>query len=597
MKRILISSLCLFAFAVSVLASDPAILPFSEVRKGMKGYGLTVFHGQEVERFDVEVLGVLHKTGPNRNLILARVDADIMRDSGVIAGMSGSPIYIEDRLVGALAYSWQFAKEPIAGITPIEEMLQLQTSRTTDRPVATSGVEGAELLRGLASGDVQVLESLFSRMIPLRHQTDSGAVPLTVPLAFSQFSMASVERFGSVFQSRGLLPVPAGSSSAGAGELGSLNLNPGDAFAAVLVEGDFSLAATGTVTRVDGEKIFGFGHPFLHMGEIEFPMAKSEVVAILPSLATSFKLSNTGPTVGTLVQDRHSGVFGYTGRQPRMIPVDFTLESAGAEQRFAMRVVPNGMLFPLIVAFAADSVVAMGERGAGERTIMLDASVHLVGREPIRVREAWAGTEARQSIPLYLALVSGYLLSNEFDEAEIERLEVRLEHADELRTARLLDAVVESQPDGQINPGDLVLVRARLKPFRGEVFEQTLQLRVPPGVSPGRAHLFIGNGTYANRLEFSLVPPDPRSLDQVVEVIERLRPSSELTMGLYSSSEGRVTSGYYLPSLPPTMQALMASGSQGGASVKYHEDARDTKPLDYVVTGTARIDLEIRPSM
>lgn len=596
--QVLLTGICLFA-AAHVFAADP-ILPLSEVKKGMKGYGMTVFEGTVPERFDVEILGILENVAPEQNLILARVDHEVIRRGGVIAGMSGSPIYIDGKVIGALAYSWQFAKEPIAGITPIEQMLRIGTLPVAE-PAAGRAIPAAEFLNLLVGRDPVKLDAALARMLAAPARTLlTGAVPIAIPLSLSQFDPATVERFAPMLETSGFLAVPAGTSGAGvATRPAAAPFAPGDSFAGVLVRGDFNIAATGTVTHVDGERVWGFGHPFLDMGEISLPMATSEVVAVMPNLQRSFKFANSGGVVGTLTQDRGAGVMGFVGRAAAMIPMDITVEANGGTKRYTFDVIRQQQLFPVLVAMAADSVIASTQRGAGERTVILDAEYTLEGFAPIRLTDGWVGVAARQAIPTYLALVTQYLTGNEFREAKLERLSLRIRHDDQLRTARLMAAAVETPADGKINPGDTIRIRTVLKPFRGEEIVEVLEAKIPDTQRPGPAYLFIGSGTAMNQLDFFLVPPDPHSLEQVVGVLGRLRASTDLALGIYSSSEGRVRGGVLLPEVPPSVQAMLNADMTAGSQppVKYRAPYHVVKSLDYIVDGALRVDLDIRPPL
>ncbi|MHB9001773.1 MAG: SpoIVB peptidase S55 domain-containing protein [Thermoanaerobaculia bacterium] len=593
---LIVTGLCLFV-AAQAFAADP-ILPLSEVRKGMKGYGVTVFEGSVPERFDVEILGILENVAPEQSLILARVDHEIVRRSGVIAGMSGSPIYIDGKVIGALAYAWQFSKEPIAGITPIEQMLRIATIPAAG-PAAGRAVSASEFLDLVVHRDPVKLEAAFIRMMPEPARAFvPGAVPIAIPLSLAQFDPATIERFAPMLETSGFLAVPSGTTGDGAAASRKKTpFAPGDAFAGVLVRGDFNIAATGTVTHVDGERVWGFGHPFLDMGEIEFPMASSEIVTVLPNLQRSFKFSNTGEILGTLTQDRGAGVMGFVGRNAALIPVDITVEANDGTKKFKFEVIRNQQLFPVLVAMAADSVIASTQRAAGERTLILDAEYALQGFAPIRLTDGWAGVAARQSIPTYLALVPQYLISNEFREAKLDRVSLRIRHHDALKTARLMEATVETPEDGKINPGDTIRIRTVLKPFRGEEVVEVLEAKVPDTQRPGPAYLFIGSGTAMNQLDFFLVPPDPHSLEQVVGVLGRLRASTDLALGIYASSEGTVRGGVLLPEVPPSVQAMLNADTSAGAQppVKYRAPYHIVKPLDYIVDGALRVDLDIRP--
>jgi hypothetical protein len=402
----------------------------------------------------------------------------------------------------------------------------------------------------------------------------------------------------------GFVAVPSGAASKsetpGSAGTAEPQFHPGDAVGAVLLKGDFNVAATGTVTFIDGNRIYAFGHPFLDIGEVSFPMAKSEIISVMPSLASSFKFASTGDVVGSFRQDRSSGIMGIVGDKSDMIPIDVTVDGSGLSQSYHVSIVRHSLLSPLILAMAADSVVANAQRAAGERTVMMESEIKLKGfDEPIHLREGWAGAQARQAIPAYLAVVSGYVMSNEFRVADIERVKIHLRHDDDLKIAKLLEASIDTPAKGKIYPGDTVKVRTVLKPYRGEPFVETFDVKIPDNQPAGSAYLLVGSGSLANQVDFSLVPPDPRNLDQVLAVLQRLRPSTDLTIGLYSSADGAVTAGVYLPSLPPSMRAVVTGDSTNGAqaAVRYHAAQHLARPLGYIVDGAVKIDLEVRPQI
>lgn len=600
-----ISLLIALVVTLSATAEAAERMPLSEVRKGMKGYGLTVFEGTKIEKFDVEIVGVMNNIGPGQNLILAQIDSPVVKRAGVIAGMSGSPIFIDGKVIGALAYAWQFAKEPIAGITPIDEMLKIaQTMRPAGASLADAAprMSGAELLQALATNKPEpAFEKLMKGMGAQPVNTLSGATRIALPMALSSFAPETVQRFAPYFAQIGFQAVPAGTTSAASTATHKkTTFNPGDPVGAVLLNGDFNVAASGTVTYIDGDHVYAFGHPFLDMGEINFPMATSEVVGVLPSVATSFKFSNTGEIVGVLRQDRAAGIMGILGAKADMIPVEVALIGAGPAQSYRVNVVRHSFLAPLLLAMVADSVVANQQRAAGERTVLLESEIKLKGFEPpVRIREGFAGQQARQSIPQYLALVSGYLMSNEFRDAEIESVKIHLRHDDDLRIAKLMEASLVMPEKGRVEPGDTVKVRTVLKPYRGEAFVETFEMRIPDEQPAGPAYLLVGSGSVMNAIDFTLIPPDPRTLEQVLGVLQRLRPATDLTVSLYSTGEGAVTSGVYLPNLPPSMRAVVVADTSNSAqaAVKYHPAGQSARPLGYIVDGALKIDIDVQPAL
>lgn len=585
-------------FAASTLQAAEN-MPLTQVQKGMKGYGLTVFEGTKVEKFDVEILGVLHNIGPDQNLILAKVDHPVVARAGIIAGMSGSPVFVDGKVIGALAYAWQFSKEPVAGITPIEEMLKIprMAAPAGARPAgATPRMSGIEMLSAIAN---QKSDEAFTKLVsnmatPMA--AVSGAKRIALPMSMSSFSSETIQRFSPYLEQLGFVTVPSGAASTStAAKSAKTSFEMGDPVGAVLLTGDFNVAASGTVSFIDGNHVYAFGHPFLDMGEINFPMATSEVVTVLPSVASSFKFSNTGPIVGVLRQDRAAGIMGILGEEPQMIPVEVTLND---KQTYRVNVVRHSHLSPLMLAMVTDSIVANAQRAAGERTVIMESEINVKGFAPIRLREGWAGPQARQSIPQYLAVISGYLMSNEFRAADIEGVKINLRHDDDLRIAKLMEAsLVKAR--GRIVPGDTVQVRTVLKPFRGEAFVETFDVRIPDDQPAGPAYLLVGSGSVMNAIDFTLVPPDPRTLEQVMDVLGRLRASTDLTVGLYSTGEGAVTSGVYLPNLPPSMRAVVSGDTSNGpqAAVKYHPAGHSAKPLGYIVDGALKIDVDVQPAI
>jgi hypothetical protein len=465
-------------------------------------------------------------------------------------------------------------------------------------------MSGSEFLKAIIEHKTaEKFESMMSSMTGATPASAiAGARPIAVPLSMSSFAPDTLGRFGKYLDPMGFMPVPSGASSTSTTSTtpASKEFAAGDAIGAVLLRGDFNVAATGTVTYIDGDRVYAFGHPFLDMGEVAFPMAKSEIVGVLPSLASSFKFANTGNVVGAFRQDRAVGIMGVMGEKADMIPVDLEVEGSGPAQKYHVDVLRHSQLTPLILAMAADTVVAGAQRAAGERTVLLESEIKLKGfSEPITLREGWAGAQARQAIPSYIAVIAGYVMSNEFRTADIESVKIHLRHTDDLKIAKILEASLDTPPKGKVHAGDVVKVRALLKPFRGEAFTDTFDVTIPDDQPAGTAYLLVGSGSVLNQVDFMLVPPDPRSLDQVIAVLRRLRPSTELTLGLYEPTDGAVTAGVYLPNLPPTMRAIVGGDTSNGpqAPVRYHASQHLAHPLGYIVDGVVKIDLDVKPAI
>src|SRR5215831_2499543 len=374
------------------------ILPVDQIVPGMKGYGVTdLGDGQGVQRFDVEIIGLLKRYTPRQDLVLGRVSGAGLENAGIIAGMSGSPIYVEGKLVGALAYGWPFSKDPICGITPIQSMLDIRHV-PAGPPVPIGGSTGSAtstsaLLSALAAG--RFSDRLESLLAPLRLPAAGEATPLPLPVSFGGTS-APGELFSRVAQAAGWMAVPSGASGAGAGasaepSSSSGTMRPGSAIAAQLLSGDMDLSATGTVTWVEGNSVLAFGHPFLSMGPVSMPMARAEVLTVLPSVYRSFKFAATGPVLGSISQDRSTGILGSFGARAPMVPITVRISSdLIPSQVYHFKAVHNSMLTPILSAIAIDNVLTTLEKRSGERTLVWKSAIRTPGRN-VRWNSVFSG--------------------------------------------------------------------------------------------------------------------------------------------------------------------------------------------------------------
>ena len=350
------------------LASVPAateFMPVDQVKPGMVGVGLTVFQGSKIEEFKVHILGVIRNViGPRRDLILARLEGGPLATTGVIAGMSGSPVYIDGRLVGAVSYSLgQFSREPIAGITPIQEMVDataMDAKRAVgqrawlDVPITHEGI--AQALRTAFSWarpfadratDTELLGG--AELGPLASQVGTMLRPIATPLSLGGFSPEMAGELGTMFSGTGLTPLVGSGATGAAAADDHATLQPGDAVGVELINGDLSLGATGTVTHVDGQRVYAFGHPFYNLGPTQFPMTRAYVHTLIPSLASSAKLASSGETVGTIQQDRATAIAGLLGKGPDLIPVKIALENdRGLKKSFSFGIVNDQLFAPLL---------------------------------------------------------------------------------------------------------------------------------------------------------------------------------------------------------------------------------------------------------
>jgi hypothetical protein len=584
----------LLATSPLALAQPSEILPADRVTAGMKGYGLSdLGGGRGVQRFDVEIIGTLKRFAPRQDMILARVSGAGLEHSGIIAGMSGSPIYIDGKLIGALAYGWPFAKDPICGITPIQSMLDIRKApAAAPVPIAGSTVSTGGLLAAFRDGRFAAgLDSLLTLFRP----TEAGAMaPLPLPVSFSGGALSG-GLAARLSASGGWMAVPSGGSvepSAAA-----RRLEPGSAIATVLMTGDMDVAATGTVTWVEGSSVLAFGHPFLSMGPVDMPMADAQVLTVLPSVFRSFKFAATGSTLGSISQDRSTGILGNFGGKAAMVPLLVRLSSDDIPtQTFRFELVHNSMLTPILAAVAIDSVLTTIEKRTGERTLVWKSTI----RTPDRVipwNTVFTGLTAREEAVASLALLTNYLMANEFQDLTIDGLDVDIRHSDRLQSARVVNVEADK---GKVRPGDTVPIHVDLVDFRGSARRVSLTVNVPPDTPPGSLTLFVGDGSAATAYDLALYPPDPRSLAQVLDFLARVRPPNTLNLLADRRAPGAVVGGEALAGLPPSVGAVLLDRGPGGSGAPDLSSVRlESQSIEQPVpvAGSVQLRLEVLPRL
>lgn len=587
----------LLPLGTPIAAAQPAeIFPEDKIAPGMKGYGVTdLGDGKGVQRFDVEILGLLKRFAPKQDLILARVSGIGLENSGIIAGMSGSPIYVDGKLVGALAYGWPFSKDPICGITPIQGMLEIRHAPPTPPvPIGGSTVTTAALVSAFSQGRFADRMDDLLKPFQATHAGSMAALPL--PVSFGG-SLAPGKIFDRLAAAAGWMAAPSGASASAAAADASApgSLAPGSAVATELLSGDMDLSATGTVTWVEGNSLLAFGHPFLSMGPVSMPMARAEVLTVLPSIYRSFKFAATGPVLGSITQDRSTGVLGTFGSSAPMVPITVRISSESVPtQTYRFQAVHNAMLTPILSALAIDNALTTLEKRTGERTLVWKSAIRTPGRD-VHWDSVFSGLNAREEAVTSLALLTNYLMANEFHDLTILGVDVEISHSDRLQNARILH--VEAQKE-RVRPGEEVPVWVDLVDFRGSSRRVVMNLKVAPDTPPGPLTVFVGDGSAATAYDLAMLPPDPQSLDQVLDFLARVKPPNSLNLLSYRKASGAIVGGDALAALPPSVTALLRDRGPGEAStpeLSYVRLQSDSVEQPIPVTGSVRLRVEVLP--
>jgi SpoIVB peptidase S55 len=555
--------------------------PLSEVKRGMKGVAYTVFEGVNPEPMQVEILGILKDAlGPGQDMILARLHGDKPEYTGVVAGMSGSPVYIDGRLAGALSYRiGQFSKEPIAGITPIESMLQVRDEEGASpvgmqrAEVKSSGIDGQPEMRAMET-----------------------------PLVFGGFSQETVERFGDRFRAMGLTPV-AGLGGADEGAVQPEPLVPGSAVSAVLVRGDLSMAGTCTVTYVDPKTLLACGHPITQYGPVDMPMTKATVLASLASPLNAFKIINTTETVGAFTEDRASAIMGRFGLQARMIPVEVEVvppvidgKASGAPKTLHFEVLDNRQLTPSTMLVSVYQSLQTNNTAAEEMSYRFSGELGVKGLPPVRLQGMMAQNEFFPGT-INAALLVNDRFSKVYGNALEQPVVTGLKLKAEAIPARM-SAVVESARLSRIDAhaGDEIEVEVTLHPYQAATRMVRVKVKLPAELSPGMMRVVVSDGATLDRLLTRTGPPAQTGLADTIASLNRMHANDRVYVTLLNHATQAVLEGEALPGVPLSMANVLEPLKDAQKMQLTGESAVEAGSTDagYAVSGSQVLNLLVK---
>lgn len=597
--------------------NNAAFLPVSEIKPGMKGIGRTVFEGTAITEFQVEMLGVLKNYGPKQDLILARLAGGPLDRTGVIQGMSGSPVYVDGRLVGAVAFAFPFSKEPIAGIQPIGQMLNLldpSLARTPAEPGrASAGAPGLAAIESPAAFVERLLGRARSGQPLAQAIEPQGASPagmagaaslarIQTPLFVSGVSPSAIRELAPFFSAFGFNPVQSGGSgSAVSGmEKQPSRLVPGSPVSAELARGDISVSANGTVTYVDGDKVYAFGHPYLSAGPLNLPMSTAHVISVLPKVDNSMKIAVPLTVVGAFTDDRSTGIAGLIGGVPDMIPVSLSVKSGKtAANQYHFEVARDKVLTPALMNLAVFSAITASERELGEMTLNVNGEVRLRNNDPIRISNVFA-SDMNGATLTSVATVAPlqYLMASGFDYSGIERIELDIVST-ERKASVTLDRI--SVDRNEIKPGGDVTVSAYFRnTVGGQITVERYTVQAPSGLPEGPVQLLVGDGTTITNSELKRgATGAPRDLESAIRELNKLRQNDRLYIKLISGEPGVVIGGEEMPSLPPSMRATLAADRMSSRTVSATPGSTVREyampPSRFVIQGQRSLTLNVKP--
>jgi len=575
----------------AALSAQTNFLPLKDVKAGMHGVGRTVFSGNQIDDFQVEILGVLDNIGPKESLILARLSGGPLEHTGVMQGMSGSPVYIDGKLVGAVAMAFPFAKDPIAGIRPIEEMLKVGTAPTSAR------VDRAGLT--IKPGD-RDLTRVFGKAEPVA-AGESRLVNIATPVAFGGFSRGTLDAFAPQLRALGLEPMQAVTSGADiAPHMGNpADLKPGSMISVQLMSGDLSVGADGTVTYIDGNRIYAFGHRFLAVGPTALPFARSEVITLLPNVNTSFKLSVAKEWMGTINQDRDTAVAGELGRRAALAPVSISVVRGGRQiDSYRMQMINDPLLSPLLTQMAVFSVIDATERSVGAASIRVSGQIDFQNAPtPVRIENVFsADNGAAAQVSLSTAVPVAYILQSNFAALQLKGVSLRVEALDQ-RKALAIDSVVA--PRREVRPGEKLRINVVLAGENGNEITRTVDYAVPVGAPPGPLYVTVSDAATANLTDFrQILTATMHSPSELIAAVNNLHPNNKAYVRFWRADPAFQLEGADLPDPPPSVALILGNSQANFAGITQVRNSKvaemEIDGGDMFVSGTKTIVAEVK---
>jgi hypothetical protein len=585
----------------SLQADDaPAIFPLNQVQPGMKGVAYTIFTGDEVEKVDLVVLGVLHNAlGPKQDIILVQLLGEKAEHTGVVAGMSGSPVYFDGILAGALSLKiGTFTKEAIGGVTPIENMLDVENA---PEPPANAAPQAS----GAIAQPSNVADTFSAARIPLpenfARQTSAGAsqflVPIETPLITTGLYPETIAQFSKQLSAWGMTMMAGGTATPSPEDA---QLKPGDMVGVELIRGDLSISPGCTVTTVNHGKILACGHPIFSFGNVSMPLARAHVVTTLASAMASTKIISTGGTIGTLTQDRVTAIGGHLGEGPPMIPVDVTLVTGAEQKQFHFEIIENPQLTPLLVAVATyNGIVGSTAYGEGS-TLQLDGEIAIKGHTTVTMKDLFAPTDNPVPGGFFVATdvqsAFAQIYSNPYEIPHVTAIHLRVTALPERRAATIDDAWVEAN---EVRPGQTVNVKVQLRPYRGPTFVQEIPVTIPMQTARGPLQLIVSDAETANRTVQSLEASSRGQLpglEELIKLMNREHQNDRLYATLMQPTPTLMVEDKLMPNAPASaINVLDQRQSPGGARLLYQSTAGEwSVEMHQVISGERTLTITVK---
>lgn len=565
------------------------VMKLSDIRVGMEGTGKTIFKGTKIETFTFKVLGFIEKFAPDKDLIIVELNAPELEGGGVIAGMSGSPVYIDGKIIGAVGYGFSFSRKPIAGVTPIEDILETSDYNQMAYSIDISNIKvefDPQNNRNIAN----LIQRELSKRTDFSHRR--GIQPIKLIASNKGMNPSALSYLEPVFTPVSSLKVTQNLAKPTVDQK-LFQIEAADAAAIPLIRGDFEYSASGTVSYVDGNKVYLFGHPFFNLGTVDFPLHKAEIVSVVPSFESSFRLTASKNMIGSVVQDRFSAIQGELGLVPYMIPMKVFLKNRN--RKFELEMVNHPLLTPALSAVSLENIFISEYQQVGFNSITVDAKIFIEGEQNIILRDMYSGTSSFGDFSNLLLAINFFLMNNKEKRVKIQKMDFEISGSELVKRTQVENVIINKNA---FTPGELIDVKLFFKNERGNLVDDAVQLKAP-SLKPGSTfYLMVADKDEMARFDAKNIKSNyfPIKLKNLIRAINNIRKNNRVYFKLLAPAEGLFINGHEYSNLPLSMRNVFIYNSSSGeqSEIKYSTLMEYQMEVPAVVTGKKLFKLKIK---
>jgi len=573
------------------LFSFSEIMKLNEIKVGMEGVGKTIYKGTNIESFKFKILGFIESFSAGKTLIIAELFSPELEKGGIVSGMSGSPVYINGKIIGAVSYGFGFSKKPIGGITPIEDIL-----KTNSYNIKKYQINISDIKVNFGKKNIKKISDFIQKKLLER-------INFTPNSSLAPIKLISYTRGMSKSSTRSLNPIFTPLSN-----LNSMKLKPNlikgkvkdffklrdaDAVSIPLIRGDFEYSASGTVSFVDGKKVYLFGHPFFNLGNVEFPLHKAEVITIVPSYQSPFKLSASKHMIGTVTQDRFSSVMAELGKVPYMIPLKVFLRDRN--KSFKVEIVNHPLLTPSLSSIAINNIFSTELQEVGFQSFKVKGKIFIENEKNINIDELYSGSGAYDSFSNLIMAINFFLMNNKEKNIKIQKMNFDISTSEELRKASIENVLINKN---KFKSGELIKLDIKIKNDLGNSFSKIIQIKAPM-LSAGKSfYVLIGDRNAIGRFDAQNIKSSyfPSTVNSLIRAINNLRKGNRIYVKLFTSQNGVYLKGREYSNLPESLNVLYRSNSlnKNSSIIRYSTVREYQMETDAVISGKKIFKLKIR---